>query len=224
QAGEHQRRSMKNINDLALMLSETMQQMQQQMSMQMPGNQMCTNPGQGQGKQGQVPKDKMSQGQQQLNEEMKQKMQEMKDGKGGMGSKEFAQMAARQAALRKALKEKQKELSERGKGSQELQEMIDQMDKVETDLVNKKLTNEMMKRQEEILTRLLEHEKAEREKEYDEQRKAERASAQEPRIPPSLEEYLKQREAEVNPYQTVSPNLKPYYKSLVEKYIQGLKE
>ncbi|MEM9847233.1 MAG: DUF4175 family protein, partial [Bacteroidota bacterium] len=160
QAGEHQRRSMKNINDLALMLSETMQQMQQQMSMQMPGNQMCTNPGQGQGKQGQVPKDKMSQGQQQLNEEMKQKMQEMKDGKGGMGSKEFAQMAARQAALRKALKEKQKELSERGKGSQELQEMIDQMDKVETDLVNKKLTNEMMKRQEEILTRLLEHEKA----------------------------------------------------------------
>jgi flagellar biosynthesis GTPase FlhF len=223
QAAEHQRRSMKNLNDLALMLSETMQQMQQQMSMQMPGQQMCTNPGQGQGKQGTVPKDQMSQGQKQLNQEMKEKMQQMKDGKGGMGSKEFAQMAARQAALRKALKEKQKEMSERGKGSQELQDMIDQMDKVETDLVNKKLTNEMMKRQQDILTRLLEHEKAEREKEYDEQRKAEQANAQPRPIPPSLEEYLKKREAEINPYQTVSPNLKPYYKSLVERYIQSVK-
>ncbi|MEM1328021.1 MAG: DUF4175 domain-containing protein [Bacteroidota bacterium] len=223
QASEHQRRSMKNLNDLALMLSETMQQMQQQMSMQMPGNQMCDNPGKGQGKQGSVPKDQMSKGQQQLNQEMKEKMQQMKDGKGGMGSKEFAQMAARQAALRKALKEKQKEMSERGKGNKELQELIDQMDKVETDLVNKKLTNEMMKRQQDILTRLLEHEKAEREKEYDEQRKAEQATAQPRPVPPSLEEYLKKREAEINPYQTVSPNLKPYYKSLVERYIQNVK-
>jgi len=224
QAAEHQRRSMKNVNDLALMLSETMQQMQQQMSMQMPGNQMCTNPGNSKGKSGQVPKDQMSKGQQQLNQQMQQKMQDMKDGKGGMESKEFAQMAARQAALRKALKEKQKELSERGKGSKELEEIMEQMNKVETDLVNKKLTNEMMKRQKDIMTRLLEHEKAEREKEYDEQRKAEQAQETERRIPPSLEEYLKKRESEVNPYQTVSPNLKPYYKSLVEQYIQRLKE
>lgn len=228
QAAEYQRRAMKNINDLALMLSETMQQMQEQMSMQMPGQQMCTNPGQGKGKQGTVPKDKISEGQQQLNQEMKQKMDQMQEkggegGKGGMGSKEFAEMAARQAALRKALKEKQKELSERGQGNKELEEMMDQMDKIETDLVNKKLTNEMMKRQQDILTRLLEHEKAEREKEYDDQRKAERSAAQERTIPPSLEEYLKKREAEINPYQTVSPNLKPYYKSLVERYIQELK-
>ncbi|MEM8526503.1 MAG: DUF4175 family protein [Bacteroidota bacterium] len=223
QAAEHQRRSMKNINDLALMLSETMQQMQQQMSMQMPGQQMCTNPGNSQGKNGQVPKDQMSKGQQQLGQQMKENMQKMKEGQ-GVESKEFAQMAARQAALRKALKEKQKELSERGKGSKELEQLMEEMDKVETDLVNKKLTNEMMKRQKDIMTRLLEHEKAEREKEYDEQRKAEQAQATERRIPPSLEEYLKKREAEVNPYQTVSPNLKPYYKSLVEQYIQQLKE
>ena len=44
---------------------------------------------------------------------------------------------------------------------------MDAMDKVETDLVNKRLTNEMMKRQEQILSRLLEAEKAEREREFD---------------------------------------------------------
>ena len=52
QAGDHQQRIMKNVNDLALMLSETMDQMQQQMSNMMQGNQMCNDPN-GQGKDGQ---------------------------------------------------------------------------------------------------------------------------------------------------------------------------
>ena len=222
QASDHQQRTMKNVNDLALMLSEVMNQMQQQMSGMMAGNQMCDKPG-GEGKSGKVPKDKMSQGQQSLNEQMKQMKERMEKGMGGGSSKEFAEMAARQAAMRKALKEKQKKLQEQGQGSKELQEMIDQMDKSEEDLVNKRLTNEMMKRQQDILTRLLEHEKAERQREYDEQRKAEQATQQERQMPPSLEEYIKKREAEVEMFKAVSPALKPYYKSLVEQYINSLK-
>ncbi|HMO39799.1 MAG TPA: DUF4175 domain-containing protein [Saprospiraceae bacterium] len=237
QAGNNQQRSMKNLNDLALMLSEVMNQMQQQMSAMMAGNQMCTNPGQGQQPSpGSVPQDKISEGQQQLNEQMR-KMKEQMDKKGkesgggsgkddngeGMSSEDFAKMAARQAALRKALRDKQKELQQRGQGSKELQDLIDKMDRVETDLVNKKLTNEMLKRQQEILTRLLEHEKAERERGFEEKRKAEMASEKERRLPPSLEEYIKKREAEIEMYKTVSPSLKPYYKSLVEEYFKTLK-
>ena len=222
QASDHQQRAMKNVNDLALMLSEVMNQMQQQMSGMMAGNQMCNKPG-GQGQSGKVPKDKLSQGQESLNEQMKRMKERMEKGMGGPSSKEFAEMAARQAAMRKALNEKQKKLQEQGKGSKELQEMIDQMDKSEEDLVNKRLTNEVMKRQQDILTRLLEHEKAERQREYDEQRKAEQATQQERRIPPSLEEYIKKREAEVDMFKAVSPSLKPYYKSLVEQYLNSLK-
>ncbi|MCB9038106.1 MAG: DUF4175 domain-containing protein [Lewinellaceae bacterium] len=222
QASDHQQRVMKNVNDLALMLSEVMNQMQQQMSGMMAGNQMCNKPG-GEGQQGKTPKDKLSQGQQSLNEQMKQMKERMEKGKGEGTSKEFAEMAARQAAMRKAMKEKQKKLQEQGKGNKELQELIDQMDKSEEDLVNKRLTNEMMKRQQDILTRLLEHEKAERQREYDEQRKAEQASQQERRMPPSLEEYIKKREAEVEMFKAVSPALKPYYKSLVEQYLNSLK-
>ena len=224
QANDHQQRVMTNVNDLALMLSEVMNQMQQQMSGMMSGSQMCNKPG-GKGS-GQKPSDKISQGQKQMKEQMEKMLQNMKKGGKGKGgsSKEFAEMAAKQAALRKALKEKQKKLQEQGKGSQQLQEIIDQMNKVETDLVNKKLTNEMQKRQEEILTRLLEHEKAEREREYDEKRKAETANEYERKMPPSLEEYIKKREAEIEMYKTVSPNLKPYYKFLVEEYFKMLKK
>jgi len=221
QAGEHQQRGMKNINDLALMLSEVMNQMQQQMSSMMSGDQMCTNPNPN-GKGGKKPSDKMSQGQQELNEQMKKMKDGLQKGKGG-SSKEFAQMAAKQAALRKALREKQQELQKKGQGSKELQDIMDQMDKVEIDLVNKRLNNETLKRQEEIMSRLLEHEKAERERGLDEQRKAETATQKERKMPPSLEEYIKKREAEIEQYKTVSPALKPYYKQLVEDYFKTLK-
>ena len=82
----------------------------------------------------------------------------------------------------------------------------------------------MLKGQQEILTRLLEAEKADRQREYDNKRKAERASQQERKMPPSLEEYIKKREAEIELYKTVSPALKPYYKFLVEEYFKSLKK
>lgn len=222
QAADHQQRSMKNLNDLALMLSEVMNQMQQQMSGMMSGNQMCTKPG-GQGPKGNTPKDKISQGQKSLNEQLKQMKKNMENGKGS-SSKEFAQAAARQSALRKALREKQQEMQKNGKGSKELQELMEQMDKVETELVNKRLSNEMLKRQEDILTRLLEHENAEREREQDEKRKGETAKTTQQRLPPSIEEYIKKREAEIELYKSVSPSLKPYYKFLVEEYFKSLNQ
>ncbi|MCB0634081.1 MAG: DUF4175 family protein [Saprospiraceae bacterium] len=221
QAGDHQQRAMTNVNDLALMLSETMNQMQQQMSGMMQGNQMCTKPG-GQGKQGQQPQDKLSPGQQGVNEQMQRLRDQLKSGKGA-SSRDFAQLAARQAALRKALREKQNELQKQGKGSKELEDIIQQMDKTETELVNKQLSNETMKRQEDILTRLLEHEKAEREREFDKKRQAESGTEKERKIPPSMEEYLKKRQAEIEMYKAVSPSLKPYYKYLVEEYLKSLK-
>ena len=106
QASNNQQRTMKNVNDLALMLNEVMEQMQQQMSNMMPGNQNCSKPGGAGSKPGSVPMDKITKGQ----EGMKKMMEEMKKGKegggkGGPGSKEFAQMAAKQAALRKALRD-----------------------------------------------------------------------------------------------------------------------
>jgi hypothetical protein len=226
---EAQQRTMKNVNDLALMLSEAMQNMQNQMS-SMPGNGSCKKPGgngQSKGKSKGEPKDKMSEGQKSINEDLKKQLERLKKGGGGKGgagmSKEFAQMAARQAAMREALKKKQKELQERGKGDKGLQDIIDEMEKTETELVNKTLTNQSIKRQDEILTRLLESEKAERERKEDEERKANTAREQQNEMPAALKEYIKKREAEIEQYQKVSPSLKPYYKTLVEEYFKTLK-
>jgi hypothetical protein len=230
EANQSQRTTMTNLNDLALMLSETMEQMQQQMAGMMSGNQMCQNPGKNPGSKpnpggdkGGVPMDKISEGQEKMSEELQKMGEKMKNGKGN-SSKEFAEAAARQAALRKALEGLQKEQQENGQGSSDqLQKIIDEMDKQEIDLVNKRLDNEMLKRQQEILTRLLEAENAQKEREYDDKRKSEEGKNIKREIPPSLEEYIKERKAQTEQYKYVSPEMKPHYKRLVDEYYKKLK-
>jgi hypothetical protein len=155
---------------------------------------------------------------------MGEKKKDGKDGKDGNSSKDYGEAAAKQAALRKALQEIQKEKMEQGKGSKELDELINNMDKIETDLVNKRLNYETMKRLKDIETRLLEAEKAEQQRELDEKRKSETAVETKKEIPPAIQEYLKKRQAEVDMYKTVSPSLKPYYRTLVDQYYQTLKK
>ena len=216
-AADFQQRGMKSLNDLALMLSESLEQLQQQMASKMKGQQMCADPNSpGQGE----PKDQMSEGQEKLNEQMKGKQKEGKS----PSAKDFAEMAAKQAALRKAMEAKQRRLQQQGKGgNKEMQEMVEEMNKTEIDLVNKRMNGEVMKRQQQILTRMLEFEKAERQQDQDEKRKAEIAKTTPAPMPPALEEYIRQRKAEIQNYQTVSPSLKPYYKNLVETYLKSYK-
>ena len=239
QGRENQRRTMKNINDLALMLNESLEKAQKAAS-GAPGSGSCDKPGgtgKGKGgKDGKVPMDKITQGQQGLSEslkEMKDKMdkegkekkqgKEGKEGKDGLSAKDFAQAAARQAALRKALEELQNDKKEQGQGSKELEEIINNMDRIETELVNKRLNSETLRRLKDIETRLLEAEKAEQQRELDNKRKSETAQEKRREMPPAIQEYLKKRQAEIDMYKSVSPSLRPYYKTLVDEYYKSLK-
>lgn len=225
QSKDHQRRTMTNLNDLALMLSESMDQMQQAAAASMPGSQMCDKPGgKGGGKSGgKKPMDKITDGQQGMQEGLQKMKDGMKNGEKG-SAKDFAQQAAKQAALRKALQDLQQDRQEQGKGTDGgLQEIIDEMNKIEIDLVNKKLNNETLKRQQDIVTRLLEAEKSERQREFDNKRKAETGTDKKRELPPNLQEYLKKREAEIEMYKSISPELRPYYKYLVDEYYKALK-
>lgn len=228
EASVNQGRIMKNLNDLAVLLSETMNQKQKQCnsSCNKPGNKSCKKPGKSNkpGKNGKVPSDKIAQGQQKLTEEMKKMHEQIQGGQKGGSSKDFAEMAAKQGQLRKMLEDLQKEKKEQGNGSQDLQKAIEEMNKNEKELVNKQLDNETLRRTQDITTRLLESDRAEREREYKEERKSETGTKIERKFPASLEEYLKKRQAEVEWYQQVSPDLRPFYKRLVENYFQGMKK
>lgn len=209
------------LNDLAVMLSESMQQMQQQMSSMMPGSQMCNKPKPGQGG-GKKPMDKITEGQQGIKDGLQKMMEGMKEGGEKPSSEEFGKMAQQQAAMRKMLRDLQKQNSERGQNDRMLQEIMDAMDAMEKDLVNKNLTNEMLKRQQEIETRLLEAEKAERQRDLDDKRESKTAEKIQRTIPPAIEAYLREREKQVREVDRTSPLLTPYYKRLVDLYYKSL--
>jgi hypothetical protein len=229
---------MTGYNNLALMLSEAFSDMQQQMASQQQNQDpnsppklcksgSCSKPGSGKKKS-----NSLSGMQKQLNDRMSKAGAQPnssgkpgdkpgeKAGRGGM-SKEFAEMAAEQAEIRRKLEEMNIQENKDGKGrSGDLGELIDLMDRTEKDLVNKRLTNEMLQRQQQISVKLLEAERARKQQGEEEKRESQTAQEVKAVIPPSLEEYLKAKEAEADLYRKLSPDLMPFFKDLTLKYLQ----
>jgi hypothetical protein len=231
QATSRQQFAMTSINNLALLLSEALKQMQQQMAQQKSGQGSCKKPGsEGQPKPSAANMKKM---QQQINQQIQKLKEQMekegqqKGGKspGGNMSQDLAKMAAQQAALRQQLQKLARELNKDGKGGgNNLDKLAKQMEETETDLVNKRITQETIKRQQEILTKLLEAENAEREREFDEQRKSKEAKNENFSNPSDFLEYKRLKEKEAELLKTVPVSLKPFYKSKVSEYFNNIEE
>ena len=103
-----------------------------------------------------------------------------------------------------------------------MSKLADKMEETETDLVNKMLSQETIKRQEEILTRLLESEKAEKERELDEKRQSNEGKDEQKRNQNQFLEYNRLRQKETELLKTVSPSLNPFYKEKVNLYFNKI--
>lgn len=237
----YQQYTMTNLNNLAVMLSEVLKNMQEEMNASSSGKgEKSNNARKKKGKGKEMSKLK------EMQEELNRQMKEMKEGKnkgekgkdgekgkkgkegqgeaGGMSSKDWAKMAAQQEALRRHLSELEKQLKQEGNQGKlgDLKKTQEMMEEVEKDLVNKRLTLETLKRQEEILTRMLEHERAEKERETDNERKGNEGKELERKLPPSVEEYLKQKNKEQELLKTIPPNLREYYKNKTREYFKKI--
>jgi len=229
-----QQQIMTSVNNLALMLSESLEQMQKQQQQQKSGSGKCKKPKPG--KKGGSMKS-LRQMQQALNKQMKRMQQKMKEGKGPKGKKngkknggqngekmseEMARMAAQQELIRKKLQAQQNALKKAGRGEEAkgLNKTVKDMEQNETDLVNSLILRESMMRQEEIVTRLLEAEKAEREQKQEETREATEGQDKKSKNPPEIEEFIEQQKKEAELLKTIPPNMKPFYKNKVNRYFE----
>jgi hypothetical protein len=209
---------MTSLNNLALLLSEALNQMQQQMQSKS-----------GSAGKGQKPSySTIRKMQQQLNqqiEELKKALENGqkpgntgKTGQGGVGgmNEALVKLAAQQEALRKMMQQLMNEQG--GNVPGDMKNTLKKMEETETDLVNKMVNLETMKRQQQILEKLLDYEKAEKQKDMEERRLAEQPKKEEFRNQKEFLEYnrIKQREAEL--LKTVPIGLKPFYKNKVTEY------
>lgn len=172
QAFRHQQTAMMSMNNLALMLAESLENMENSMeSMGMPMQSCQSKPG----KQGQQSMKNMQQMQQQLSEQLKQMQQKMEQGQQTPNSmsEEFARMAAEQEMLRQGMQQMLNDMKENGQvGDDGLNEIIKDMEKLEEELVNKKINKKMVERSQRIESRMLESQKAQEKREQEEKRKS----------------------------------------------------
>jgi hypothetical protein len=206
--------AMTSMNNLALMLDDVLEQMQMQMQSSM---------GMGKQSQGNEQTPSLSDMQKSLNQKTKELSQGQQQGR--QFSQKLGELAGEQARIRKMMEELEKTLKEDGnENGSNTGTLSGDMEKIEEDLVNKKLDRSLIERQQQIVTRLLESEKAKEEQEEKDERKAETATQYDrERIPNAFEEYIKEKEKEIEQLRNVPPNFTPYYKNEINKYYNRLK-
>lgn len=218
-ANKNQQYTITSINNLSLMLNEALDQLQDMMK---------NGKGGGKGKKKQGMK-QLQQLQEQLNNSMqKARDQLQKSGnkgsvpKGSM-SEEFAKMTQQQQMIREALQKINREENKDGKGSLgNLNQMIEDMKATESDLVNKKLELETMKRQKELLTKLLDADHAQREQDQDAKREAKAGKELPASYQKMLEKFKSAEKSETEWLQKLPPNLNYYYKNKIAEYFKLL--
>jgi len=223
EANRNQQFAMTSINNLAVMLSEALEQLQQAQQNGKAG-------GKGKKKQSLSQLSKMQEAlnknMQKAREQMEQQGQQMPGQRGkqapGM-SEQLAKMARDQQMIRQAMQQINRTDNKDGKGGLgNLDKLMKEMEQTETDLVNKKIQQETLNRQQEILTKLLEADKAEREREQDQQRESKQGIAPAPNYNIILQEYQKIKQKETDLLKTVPPSLNSFYKIKVGDYFKFL--
>ena len=89
---------------------------------------------------------------------------------------------------------------------------------------SEKITPEMIKRQQEILTKLLEAENSMREREYEEKRESKSAKKEFIRNPKDFLEYKKMKISEDELLKIILPSLNLFYKKKVNEYFNALEK
>ena len=227
---------MTSYNNLALLLNETLQQIQKQMQSQMEGGGACNKPG-GKGRPKAGPKMNSGDMKEMLKNQLEQLKKGMKEGgknegnkkgdkgkngKGGLGSEGLSKMAAEQSAIRRKLEQIRNELNKKGQGEgNQLNPLIEELKEQQKNIINKQINKETINRQHEILTRLLESEKALLERGFEEKRESKSGKNRENSNKIDFKEYNKQKLKQIELLRYAEPLYKKYYKEKANEYFDN---
>ena len=233
-ATTYQQYAMTSLNNLSLMLAESLDKMQQNMksnSKSKPNSKgkpksQCNNPG----KSGKKNPKNMRELQDALNKEMERLKKDLESQKKGQSGKpkigenaqmneELARMAAQQEMIRKMMQQYSDELKQAGgQSTGELDNLMRQMEQTETDIVNKVINQQTINRQNNILTRMLEYEKAQKKQDQEERRESNEGKDNFENSNNQFLEFNKLKNRELELFKQIPPIFSPYYKEKVNDF------
>lgn len=229
-----QQYAMSSMNNLALMLRESLENMKnQQQSNKSKSNssQQCNNPSSSSQQQNKPSQQSLKDLQESLNKELERLKKELEKGQQGKKkigdnaklNESLAKAVAQQEMIRKMVqREAERIKTEKGKPSKNLNEIAKQMEQTEKDIVNKRITHNTINRQAKILTRLLEHEKAEKKQEKDNKRESKIGKDKINIEDKDFIDFKKIEEKETELFRQVQPIFSPFYKEKVNKYFYNI--
>lgn len=222
-ATQKQQKAMMSMNNLALMLAESLNEMESMMDGSSSSS--CSKPGKSKGNQGKPKSMKnMKDLQNQLGEQLKKMQQQMqqqqKDGTPMENmSEELARMAAQQELIREGMQQMLEEMKKNGVlGDDGINQIIKDMEKLEEDIVNKRITNQTIRRNKDILSRMLKAENAQQEREKEEKRKSDEYKG--PEKTHNIDElrYEESIKKQQDFLRTNPIEYQPFYKEKINKY------
>ncbi len=221
QATRHQQTAMMSMNNLALMIAESLDEMENSLE-SMGMGMSCSRPKPSKSGKESKNMQKMQQLQQQLSQQLQQLQQQMEkqsQQQPNSMSEEFARMAAKQEMLRQGMQQMLKDMKENGQlGDDGLNEIIKDMEKLEEELVNKKINRQMIERSHRIESRMLESQKAQEKREQEEKRKSNEYKGS--HFDRKIDEYLYEQTLKKNQEFLRSNPIEyaPYYKDKINDY------
>ncbi len=160
-----------SANNLALMLNEALEQLEKQQADGQPGDQQCENPGQG-SKPGMGNLKEQSEN---IKDQLQKMIEQMKNGSPGQMSQQMGQSLMQHEMMQQMIREMMNNGSVGSSTKKTLQQIDEMLEQNRKHLMNKSINAEMLNRQNLISTRLLEAEKAEIERDFEDKRESESA-------------------------------------------------
>lgn len=207
-------------NNLALFLSESLENIKKQQNESGEGDEDCDKPGSQGSKPGMK---KLKDSQNSIKEQLQQMIDQMKKGEMGKMNKSIGQTLARQEMMQQLIKDM---LSGSTVGSQAKDQLkaIDQLlEQSRRDLINKNVTNELINRQNLILSKLLEAEKSEMERDVDDKRESKTAVDIKKANPVGYFEYNNKLKNENELIKRSDHKLKTFYDQKYSNFINQIK-
>ncbi len=202
-------------NNLALMLNEALENLEKMMADAMPGDQQCDSPGQGQSLS------PLKQQSENIRQQLEQMIEQMKSGNPQNMNQQMGQSLIQHEMMQQMLREIMNNGSVGSEARKALQQIDEMLEQNRRQLMNKNVNAQMIARQNQITTRLLEAEKAEMEREFEDERES-RTAEDFYSNPVEFFEYKERENSTLEYLNRNSHKLNNFYNNKYKQYLNNI--